>query len=72
MRTPATKAVTRVAETRRGPRVVTLTAHGVEIRAKGRRSHYPPVPYEAIEDIAAKLAAAANGTPVPQPRRVRP
>lgn len=51
-----TKVLKREVRTSRGPRTVDVTPHGVRIREKGSHHAYD-VPWEAIEDVGAKIAA---------------
>ncbi len=68
MTTRATKPVAREIDTPRGTMIVTLTNAGVIVRRKGSRTSLGPVPITTIEDVAAKMDAAARGHAVPAPR----
>jgi hypothetical protein len=51
--------------------VVTLAGAGIFVREKGRRQTLTPLPPSAAYHVAAKMDAAAQGHPVPGPRRRR-
>jgi hypothetical protein len=71
MAIPNRGAIRREVRGQRRTYTTEVTSAGVIIREKGRRSAVGPVSWDSIYDLGAKQEAAANGHPVPRPRRRR-
>jgi len=63
MATRLTRAVVREVATKRGPRIVTITQHGVTMRAKRKQHSVGPVSWGWIEDKGAAVAAEFDSAP---------